>query len=262
MIDTHAHIYTEQFDGDTPQIIENAKIVGVKKILMPNIDESTVDVMLHLEESNPDFCYSMMGLHPCSVGRGVEKQLHFVEDWLAKRSFKAVGEIGTDLYWDKSLFDQQKEAFNIQCDLALKYDLPVVIHCRESINETIELVTPFAEKGLTGVFHCFTGSVNQAKRIKSLGFYLGIGGVLTFKNSGLDKVIAEIGMEKLMLETDSPYLAPTPNRGKRNEPAFLRLVAEKLVMLFPDLSFSKVVEITTGNAQELFKLQPHSENGV
>ncbi len=256
MIETHAHIYMEQFRDDLPETLERAQKAGIRKILMPNIDSTSVEAMLSVEESYPELCYSMMGLHPCSVNASFEKELYLVEQWLGKRSFLAVGEIGTDLYWDKTYFEQQKAAMQAQCEMALRYQLPIAIHCRESINETIAIVRPFAARGLTGVFHCFTGDVNQAREISEMGFYLGLGGVLTFKNAGLDKVIAEIGLEQVILETDSPYLTPTPHRGKRNEPAYIRLVAEKLVAILPDTSFADVVATTTANANSLFNLKP------
>lgn len=251
MIDTHAHIYTEEFNEDIEEVIQRAKNAGVTKVLMPNIDHESIDRMLELEEKYPDFCYSMMGLHPCSVKKDFQKHLYEVEEWLGKRRFLAVGEMGTDLYWDKSHWEEQKEAFNIQCELALKHDLPIVIHCRESIDETIALVEAYSDRGLRGVFHCFTGSVEQANRITDLGFYLGLGGVATFKNGGLNEVIPSLNKSKMVLETDSPYLAPTPNRGKRNEPSYVRLVAEK-VAEYMKLSIQEVGELTTTNANALF----------
>ena len=253
MIDTHAHIYLEQFKEDLPEAMDRLRTSGVKQVLMPNIDHTSIDDMLEVEQQYPDTCISMMGLHPCSVNAGFEKELYLVEEWLGKREFLAVGEIGTDLYWDKTFYSQQVEAFNIQCELALKYDLPIVIHCRESIDETIALTRPFSEKGLKGVFHCFTGDLEQANQITDLGFKLGIGGVATFKNGGMDKVLPHVDIKHLVLETDSPYLAPVPHRGKRNEPAYVRLVAERLVTL-KGMAFQEVVQQTTANARELFKL--------
>ena len=218
MIDTHAHIYAEEFSEDIDLVIDRATEFGISKILMPNIDHESIDGMLELEEKYPDMCYSMIGLHPCSVKADFEKHLYEVEEWLKKRKFLAVGEMGTDLYWDKTFWEEQQEAFRIQCKLALKHDLPVVIHCRETIDETIELVKEFSDQGLKGVFHCFTGNEDQANRITQMGFYLGLGGVATFKNGGLNEVIPLMDKNRIVLETDSPYLAPTPNRGKRNEP--------------------------------------------
>lgn len=251
MIDTHAHIYLEHFSEDTDEVIKRAIDIGVEKILLPNIDSSTIEQMLELEQKYPEVCYPMMGLHPCSVNENFEAELQIVEEWLAKRPFLAIGEMGTDLYWDKTFWEQQKAAFNYQCDLGLKYDLPIVIHCRETIDETIELVKPFAGKGLKGVFHCFTGSVSQAKAITEMGFYLGLGGVSTFKNGGMDVVIPHVERSKILLETDSPYLTPTPHRGKRNEPSYTSLVAEK-VASYLNTSKEAIDELTTANANELF----------
>lgn len=260
MIDTHAHIYAAEFDEDIDEVIQHAQDLGITKILMPNIDHESIDGMLALEEKYPNMCYAMMGLHPCSVKKDFQKHLYEVEEWLSKRKFLAVGEMGTDLYWDKTHWEEQKEAFKIQCELALKYDLPIVIHCRETIDETISLVEDYADKGLKGVFHCFTGSIDQANRITKLGFYLGLGGVATFKNGGLNEVIPDLDKSKIVLETDSPYLAPTPNRGKRNEPSYVRLVGEK-VAEYLKLSIKEVDELTTTNANALFfpsKLSKHT----
>ncbi|MEM9324824.1 MAG: TatD family hydrolase [Bacteroidota bacterium] len=254
MIDTHAHIYLPQFDEDREDIISTAQTLGVEKILLPNIDRSSIDAMLQVEEEHPNVCFSMMGLHPCSVKEDFEEELALVEEWLNRRPFIALGEIGTDLYWDKTFFSHQKEAFNIQCEWALAREMPVVIHCRESIDETIALVEPFATSGLTGVFHCFTGDSRQAQQITEMGFLLGIGGVATFKNGGLDRVLPHLSPDHLLLETDSPYLAPVPHRGKRNEPAYVRLVAEKVSAYLDGLGVKALDEMTTQNAINLFKL--------
>lgn len=251
LVDSHAHIYTEQFDEDIADVIESAQKAGVEKIYMPNIDHESIDAMMELAVKYPDFCIPMMGLHPCSVDKHFEKQLYEVEDYLNKGGFCAVGEMGTDLYWDKTYFEQQKEAFRIQSDLALKHNLPIVIHCRESIDETIELVKPFAERGLTGVFHCFTGDVKQAEEIVAMGFKLGYGGVTTFKKGGMEPVIQAIDLQHVVLETDSPYLAPTPNRGKRNEPVYVQLVAEKIASEL-NRDVSEIGEITSNNSITLF----------
>lgn len=251
MIDTHAHIYTEEFSEDIDAVITRATEMGISKILMPNIDHESIDGMLELEEKYSNICYAMMGLHPCSVKADFEKHLYEVEEWLGERTFLAVGEMGTDLYWDKTFWEQQQEAFKIQCKLALKHDLPIVIHCRESIDETIELVEEFADQGLKGVFHCFSGNVEQGNRITKMGFYLGLGGVATFKNGGLNEVIPSLDKSRILLETDSPYLAPVPNRGKRNEPSYVRLVAEK-VAEYLKISIQEVDELTSSNANALF----------
>jgi TatD DNase family protein len=253
MIDSHAHIYDDQFKEDLDNIISASKSLGVRKILMPNIDTDSIEKMMDLADQYKGYCLPMMGLHPCSVDAQFEEALEIIEDWLSKYPFVAVGEMGTDLYWDKTYWHQQQIAFRRQCEMALKNSLPIVIHSRDSIDETIELVRPFAEKGLKGVFHCFTGTVSQAEQIKKMGFYLGIGGVVTFKNSGLDAVLEQIGMEKLILETDSPYLAPTPHRGKRNTPVFLSLINRKIAEIM-DVPAGEISRLTDINVQALFGL--------
>ncbi len=257
-IDTHAHIFSEQFKNDVPDILGRAQDVGVKKMFMPNIDHTSIDAMLELEDKNPTLCISMMGLHPCSVKKDFERELYIVEEWLAKRKFAAVGEMGTDLYWDKTFWEQQKEAFTIQVGWAKKYKLPIVIHCRESMNETIELLEPLLGDGLTGVFHCFSGTLEQARKITNMGFYLGLGGVVTFKNGGMDQVVPDLELDNLVLETDSPYLAPVPYRGKRNEPSFIPLVADKIMSL-KNLSRTELQQITTRNAERLFGSRSRSK---
>lgn len=251
LIDTHAHIYLDQFEKDIDEVLERSKEAGLESIYMPNIDHTSIDDMLELELKS-DMCVAMMGLHPCSVDKKFEKELYKVEDWLSKREWAAIGEIGTDLYWDKIYWPEQQEAFNIQCQWAIDYERPVVIHCRESIDETIALVQPFSEEGLRGVFHCFTGDEDQAKKITDLGFYLGFGGVATFKNGGMDKVLPSIDIDNIVLETDSPYLSPVPHRGKRNEPAYIELVANRIAEL-KDLSLENVIASTTSNAKALYK---------
>lgn len=253
LIDTHAHVYVDQFKKDRDEVIQKSFELGLEKIIMPNIDATTIDSMMEVEEKYPGQCIATMGLHPCSVGKNFEKELYLVEDWLSKRHFIAVGEIGTDLYWDKTYYEQQKEALEIQLNLAKKYKVPVIIHCRDSIDETIEIVENLNDEHLTGVFHCFGGTVDQGNRIVDLGFYLGLGGVTTFKNAGMDKVIPELDEERIILETDSPYLAPVPHRGKRNEPAYTRLVAERVASI-KDCDADEVAEKTTENTLKLFNL--------
>ncbi len=250
-IDSHAHIYLDKFKDDIDEVLQKAFDKGVNKIFMPNIDHTSIDDMLELENKYPDHCFPMMGLHPCSVNKNFEKELYLVEEWLNKRAFAAVGEIGTDLYWDKSFWEQQKEAFNIQVGWAKEKNLPVVIHCRDSIDETIDLVEQLKDDSLKGVFHCFTGSVEQAKRIEELGFYLGLGGVSTFKNGGMDKVIPDLAMDKIVLETDSPYLAPAPNRGKRNEPSYIPDIAKKIAT-YKQIGLDEVADKTSENSLKLF----------
>jgi TatD DNase family protein len=251
-IDTHAHIYAEEFKADQADMLEKCWEQGIGKIYMPNVDHRSIDSMLEIELRYPEKCLAMMGLHPCSVKKDFERELYLVETWLSKRKFLAVGEIGTDLYWDQTFWEQQKEAFNIQVGWAKKYNLPIVIHCRESIDQTIELVEQLQDGTLTGVFHCFSGNVEQANRIIKLNFSLGIGGVATFKNGGMDKVLPEISLDHLVLETDSPYLAPVPYRGKRNEPSYIPLVADKIAALKNE-KIEVVQTVTTGNALKLFE---------
>lgn len=253
MIETHAHIYLEQFKEDLGDTIERAQEAGVARIYMPNIDRTSIDDMMEVEAAYPGYCIATMGLHPCSVGKDFEKELYEVEAWLGKRDFVAIGEMGTDLYWDKTFVEQQVEAFKIQVEWAKELQKPIIIHCRESLGMTIELVEELKDERLTGVFHCFGGIPEQAKRIKELGFFIGLGGVTTFKNSGMDKVIPDLDLSHVVLETDSPYLSPVPHRGKRNEPAYLSLVAQRIADL-KEMGLSELIEITTGNAHKLFKV--------
>jgi TatD DNase family protein len=252
-IDSHAHIYNEQFTGDRQAAIERALLAGVGKIYMPNVDLDSIDIMLETEEKNPGICIPMMGLHPCDVDGDFEKQLYEVEAWLNRRKFAAVGEMGLDLYWDKTFFEHQKEAFRIQVELAKKHDLPVVLHTRNANREAIDLVRALKDDKLRGIFHCFSGTVAEAREMIDLGFLLGIGGVVTFKNGGLDKVLPEIGLEHLVLETDCPYLPPVPHRGKRNEPSYIPLFAEKVADLLK-MDKGQVEEKTTENSLKIFGL--------
>lgn len=253
LIDSHAHIYSDKFKGDLAVMLENCRKEGIHKICMPNIDHTSIERMLAIESEYPAMCFPMMGIHPSSIKEDYQKELSVVEEWLGKREFIAVGEIGLDLYWDKTFIEQQKDAFRIQINWAKKYQLPIVIHCRDAFEETISIVEEMMDDSLKGVFHCFTGTVEEALRIIDLGFYLGIGGVATFKNGGLDKVIPHLKPEHLLLETDSPYLSPAPYRGKRNEPAYINIIAHKVAELM-GLSFEEVAKITTQNTEKLFKL--------
>lgn len=252
MIDTHAHIYADQFKEDIEETIERSKETGLERIYMPNIDHTSIDAMLELELKYPNYCIATMGLHPCSVKSDFEKELYIVEEWLSKREFVAIGEMGTDLYWDKTFVDQQVEAFKIQVAWAKQYKKPIIIHCRESLDMTIDLVEQLKDDNLTGVFHCFNGSIDQAQRIAKLGFHIGLGGVSTFKNSGMNEVIPGLSMDNVVLETDSPYLAPVPHRGKRNEPSYVQLVAQK-VADYRETSLEEIISITTNNANKLFQ---------
>ncbi|MGI4874872.1 MAG: TatD family hydrolase [Janthinobacterium lividum] len=254
LIETHAHLYAEQFKLDRAEALLRAVEAGVGTILLPNIDRRSIDPMLELEVDYPDTCYAMMGLHPCSVGPKFEQDLYVVENWLSQRPFVAVGECGIDLYWDKTFLPQQQEALRVQLRLAKQYNLPIVLHTRSAFEEAFELVTEAQDGTLRGVFHCFSDGVAEAQRIIALGgFKLGIGGVATFKNGGLDAVLPHIGAEHLVLETDCPYLAPVPYRGKRNEPAYLPLVLHRVATLLGQAP-EAVAEATTRNARELFSL--------
>lgn len=250
-IDTHAHIFAKEFDADRDDMMQRAQDVEIGKIFMPNIDHTTIDSMLELEQKYPAVCYPMMGLHPCHVKKDFEKELYIVESWLNKRKFSAVGEMGTDLYWDKTFWDQQVEAFTIQVGFAKKHNVPIVVHCRESIDQTLELVEKLQDGKLKGVFHCFTGSKEQAEKLVKLGFYAGIGGVATFKKGGMENVLPHVPLDRIVLETDSPYLAPTPHRGKRNEPAYIPLIAQRVAEL-KNTNLADVQKATTQNALTLF----------
>lgn len=252
-IDSHAHIYNEQFKEDRDAAIEKAVKSGVEKIYMPNVNHESIDIMLETEEKYPGICIPMIGLHPCDVGKNFEKHLYEVEDWLKKRKFAAVGEMGIDLYWDKTFQEQQTEAFKIQVNLAKEHGLPVVLHTRNANREALEIVQAMKDDKLVGIFHCFSGSVEEAKEMIELGFLLGIGGVVTFKNGGLDKILPEVGLHNLVLETDCPYLAPVPHRGKRNEPNYIPIIAEKVAQIL-NISVEEVAQVTTENALKIFKL--------
>jgi TatD DNase family protein len=250
LVDTHSHIYVSEFDNDRIQMLERAEKEGVGRILLPAIDSATHEQMLRVENENPHKCFSMMGVHPCSIKDDYQAELKIARDYLDQRRFIAVGEIGLDFYWDKTFTEQQYFAFHEQIEWALHFDLPIVIHSRNSTDECIKVVAE--QKGkLRGVFHCFSGNLLQVQQVIDLGFYLGIGGVLTFKNSGLDAVLGNINLENILLETDAPYLAPVPFRGKRNEPSYLKYVVEKLSTI-KNISMDDVASITTANAEKLF----------
>ena len=252
-IDTHTHLFSPQFDEDRNVVVQNAIEAGITRMLLPNIDVESIPAMHDLADSFPKNCYPMMGLHPCSVNESWEKDLATIYEWLNQRDYCAIGEIGMDLYWDQSTRNLQEQAFRAQITWAKERKLPVVIHVREAFDETLAIIDELNDERLTGVFHCFTGTPNQAQHIIEYGgFKLGIGGVLTFKNSGVDKVIKEIDLKHLILETDAPYLAPTPKRGKRNESAYLTYIASKLAEI-KDCSIEDIAQLTTENAKALFK---------
>lgn len=251
LIDTHTHLYAKRFDSDRDEMIERAKAAGITTCYLPNIDSDSIPGMMALEAQYPDYCVPMMGLHPCSVKEDYKEELAIVREWLEKRTFVAVGEIGIDLYWDKTFFEQQKEAFIQQAEWAVEYAIPIVIHSRESIDIIIDLIQQMKEPRLKGIFHCFTGTKAQSEAIIDLGFLMGIGGVVTFKNGGLAETLADIDLNHLVLETDAPYLAPKPYRGKRNESAYVSLIADKVAAV-KEVSTETVARVTTENAKKLF----------
>lgn len=251
-IDTHTHLFSEQFNEDRHQIVQAAINAGVSKMLLPNIDLESIDTMHQLEQDFPRNCIAMMGLHPCSVTENWEADLAVIKKHLFSRKYCAVGEIGMDLYWDKTSLPYQQKAFAQQIEWAKELKLPIAIHVRDAFDEAFEIVDALNDENLTGVFHCFTGTLEQAEHILNYGgFKLGIGGVLTFKNSGLDAIISKIDLKHLILETDSPYLAPAPHRGKRNETSYITYVASKLAEV-KGLGIEEVASVTTSNAEELF----------
>ena len=250
LIDSHCHLYLEEFNDDIDEVMKRALEAGVQRFYLPAVDSATTDAMLKLETKFPGKCIPMMGLHPCSVKENYEDEINLVSGWLAKRSFAAIGEIGLDYYWDKTFIKEQEDAFNRQIELAIGYDLPIVIHTRDAMTETIEVVNNYKGKA-KGIFHCFGGSPEEANRIIDLGFYLGIGGVVTYKKSGLADVIKQIDLKHIVLETDSPYLTPVPFRGKRNESSYLKYIVEKIAEV-KDISVEEVATITTANALKVF----------
>ena len=254
LIDTHTHLFAQQFDEDRSEVIHRALEKGVQQMLLPNIDSRSIQPMLNLCKEFPNNCFPMIGIHPCDVKENYLEELLIIEEWLQIENFVAVGEIGIDLYWDKSTLSIQEDAFRKQIELAKKHKLPIAIHVRESFDEVLDILDELNDDNLSGVFHCFTGNEAQANHIINYsGFKLGIGGVVTFKNSGLDKTLSTISVENLILETDSPYLAPTPHRGKRNESSHVVLVAEKLAEIYGK-SLQEIANITTKSAKELFKI--------
>lgn len=251
-IDTHAHLYLPDFDQDRAAMLEKAHKAGVEQFLLPAIDAETHAALVAMEEQFAQ-CRAMMGVHPCSVKADYQIELAIAQDWWRQRDFIAVGEIGLDFYWNKTYVDQQYEAFRVQIEWALEKKVPVVIHSRNACLECVRVIKEFKGRGLSGVFHCFSGSLEEAREIIKLGFYLGIGGVLTYKNAGLGAVLADVPLEHIILETDAPYLTPVPFRGKRNESSYLRLVADKLAEV-KAITTEQVAQVTTQNARTLFKL--------
>lgn len=250
MIETHAHIYSDDYADNRTQMLDRAWEAGIEQIWMPNCDHTTIEGMMALSERYPDKCLPMIGLHPCYVKDDFEKELAIVESWLAQYPFIAVGEIGMDLFWDKTFREQQEAAFLYQCQLARKHNLWIDIHSRNAFWETVSLIEKFGDSQLNGIFHCFTGTLEEAQKAIELGFKLGVGGVVTFKNGGLDKVLPHIALTDIVLETDSPYLAPVPYRGKRNEVAYITLVAQKVADLMHTTQ-ENVIAVTSSSAKAL-----------
>ncbi|MEJ7610744.1 MAG: TatD family hydrolase [Ferruginibacter sp.] len=251
MIDTHCHLYTSEFDDDIAEVMGRAAVAGVTKCYLPAIDKSCTGRMDLLEAAYPATCFAMAGLHPCSVKGDFQTELDHVRALLQQRKFAGIGETGLDLYWDKTFIREQVEALKIQVEWALEYKLPLILHTRNATQETIDVIKNYRDRGLHGIFHCFGGTLNEAQQIIDLNFYLGIGGVVTYKNAGLAEVIADVDMKHLVLETDAPYLAPAPMRGKRNETAYVAYIAERLASV-KNISTDEVKRITTENAQKIF----------
>lgn len=253
LADTHTHLYLKEFDNDRDEVINRAVSNGVVKLLMPNIDIHSTDAMLKIADKYKDTCYPMIGLHPTSIKEDYLSQLETLETLFTQHSFIAIGEIGIDLYWDKTYIKEQMEAFSRQIDFALRSELPIVIHSRESFPEIFSVLEDFSDKNLKGVFHAFSGSIEDAKKAVAMGFKLGIGGPLTFKNSNLDKIVEDIGIEHIILETDSPYLAPVPYRGKRNESSYICIINKKLSEIFR-ITEEESASITFDNSCRLFNI--------
>lgn len=252
LMDTHTHLYLKEFDADINRVIDRAEKENVKNFFLPAIDSSETEAMFALENKFPGKCFAMAGLHPCSVKGNYKDELAFVEKLLGKRKFAAIGETGLDFYWDKTFVKEQYEALRIQANWALAYGLPLVLHTRDAMQETIGVIAEFKGKGLTGIFHCFSGTLQNAKDISDLNFYIGIGGVITYKNSGLAEVVKDIDLNRIVLETDAPYLTPVPNRGKRNESSYLKYIVEKIAAI-KNVSVEEVAAQTTKNAEKIFR---------
>ena len=253
MVDSHAHLYDEQFDGDRDTVIARAVECGIERMLLPNIDAQTIQPMLEVCRKYPGRCFPMLGLHPTSVGEDFEQQLEIIESYLDHTEIAAIGETGVDLYWDKQYIGQQLEAFRVQIGWAKKYGLPLSIHCRKSYNEIIALLKKEQDGSLTGVFHCFPGNIRQAEEVTGLGFMLGIGGVVTYKNAEMAAVVQHTGIEHILTETDAPYLPPAPFRGKRNESAYIHYIIQKIAEL-KSMPVKEVADATNANAERVFKV--------
>ncbi|MDR2835341.1 MAG: TatD family hydrolase [Bacteroidales bacterium] len=252
LIDTHCHLYLDEFKVDFEKVCQDALENGIEKIVLPNIDSESIESMFFVLKQKTSFLYPTLGLHPTSVNENYQEEIKKIFNYNFE-NIVAIGEIGIDLYWDKTFLKEQKMAFDYQINLAIEKNLPVIIHSRNSMNEIFDILKIYKNKNLKGIFHCFPGSYEQAKLVVDMGFYLGIGGVLTFKNASLAKVVEKMPLENLVLETDAPYLTPVPFRGKRNEPAYIKIIAEKIAEI-KNINFSEVEEKTSENANEIFKL--------
>jgi len=253
LIDSHCHIDIDDFDNDRKNVIERALNMGIEKILVPNVDSTSIEKIVKICDEFPNVCFPMNGIHPTSVNQNYIKELMVFDEWMKKREFIGIGEIGIDLYWDKTYFEEQKKVFVYQLNVASELKLPVAIHSRNSLEEIIEIIKKESIKDIKGVFHCFPGNINQAKRVIDMGFNIGVGGVVTFKNSGMAKLVEELDLEHIILETDAPYLSPAPYRGKRNEPSYINIIAEKVAEL-KEITKIEVAKITTGNSLKLFNI--------
>ncbi|HWH63105.1 MAG TPA: TatD family hydrolase [Ginsengibacter sp.] len=252
LIDTHTHLYVEEFSNDIDEVIRRAEEEGVNKFFLPAIDSSETSAMFELEKIFPGKCIAMIGLHPCSVKENYKEELSKVEQLLDERKFAAIGETGLDFYWDKTFIKEQYESLRIQAEWALQYNIPLVLHTRDAMQENIDVIKSYEGKGLRGIFHCFGGTLQNAKNIIEQNFLLGIGGVITYKNSDLAEVLKDIDLKHIVLETDAPYLAPAPFRGKRNESSYLKYIVQKIADI-KNMSIEEVAEQTTRNAEEIFK---------
>jgi TatD DNase family protein len=251
MIDTHCHLYTKEFNEDIDVIMQNAKSVGVTKCFLPAIDKDSINSMITLANNYPENCFLMAGLHPCSVRENYLEEIEQVKKMMQEQKIYGIGETGLDFYWDKTFIKQQYEALEIQIELALEHNLPLILHTRDALHETIEVIKKYKHTALRGIFHCFGGSLEQAKDIIKTGFYMGIGGIVTYKNAGVAEVLKQVNMQHLVLETDAPYLTPVPFRGKRNESSYLKYIVEKIAAV-KNLSVEEVENITTANAEKIF----------
>ncbi len=252
LVDTHTHLYLKEFTDDINDVINRAKKEGVTKFYLPAIDSAEMDAITSLEKKFPDNCFAMAGLHPCSVKENYKDELRKVEEQLTERKFAAIGETGLDFYWDTSFAKEQYESLKTQAGWALQYNLPLVLHTRNAMQQTIDVIKNYSKKNLKGIFHCFSGTLQNAKDIIDLGFFLGIGGVITYKNSGLAAVIKDIDLRHIVLETDAPYLTPVPFRGKRNESSYLKYIAQKIASV-KNISIEEVAGQTTKNAEEILE---------